>query len=620
MESERANADEIQSPFSAHHMYDEMPSSYSTNKSVNYVERSDSTVLGLQNAANFSGVRKRKRGVYVAEKWDPIMKKRVWLGTFNTAEEASEAYLAKQCEFSSAHHMFDEMPSSNLTNKTASVAADGKKPFIQEISFRDKSTLLGAEWHNMGKLRKKTFKKKQVCKSFNSKMHGKEPVESCKQTSCSISKSSDRCNTMKRNPKAKSGLLGIRKQKNGRYSAEIRDPIKHKQVWLGTFDTIEEASQAYLSKKSEFDKENKPKNCDQTQPESSVRASLSSVGINKKMDSPKTTRIIGVRKNKWGKYTSEIINPISKKKIWLGTFSTYEEASLAYQSKKLEFREIVKPKKKCSKKIHSNAREKQVGKEKIVVNCEELQLESAAEGTFHANQYMKFYVQRSQEDELQSKMPVDFGTGEKQAAKEKLVGKCEGFQPESAAEETFHANQYMKFSVQRSKEDELQSKMPVDFSTGEKQAAKEKLVRKCEGFQPESAAEETFHANQYMKFNVQRSKEDELQSKMPVDFSTGKKQGSQEDADSSMGQWVQLPDGREVKFSLELGLPIIDKYGSLLVVFLEHRVYRKQPALCCVLHWVCSCCCLLPFDYIQWYNKCGQRTYLAQISVPTQKC
>ncbi|KAK6790890.1 hypothetical protein RDI58_009971 [Solanum bulbocastanum] len=371
---------------------------------------------------------------------------------------------------------------------------------------------------------------------------------------------------MKRNPKAKSGLLGIRKQKNGKYSAEIRDPIKHKQEWLGTFNTTEEASQAYLSKKSEFDEVYKPKNSDQNQPESSVGPSLSSVGRNKKMDSPKTT-FVGVRKNQWGKYTSEIVNPISKKKIWLGTFGTYEEASLAYQSKKLEFRAIVKPKKKCSKKIHLNAREKQVGKEKIAVNCEGFQPKSVAGETFHANLYMKFDIQRSKEAELQSNMPVDFSTGEKQAGKEILVVNCEGFLSESAAEETFHANQYMKFDVQRSKEAELQTNMPVDFSTGEKQVGKDKLVVNCVGLQPESAAEETFHANQYMKFDVQRSKESELQSKMPVDVSTWEKQGSQVDADSSMGIWVQLPDGREVKFSLELGVPIIDKYGSLLGEF-----------------------------------------------------
>lgn len=67
-------------PVSAHHMYGEMPSSNSTKKTAAAAERSDS----LQNAAKFSGVRKRKRGEYVAEKWDPIMKKRVCLGAYNT--------------------------------------------------------------------------------------------------------------------------------------------------------------------------------------------------------------------------------------------------------------------------------------------------------------------------------------------------------------------------------------------------------------------------------------------------------------------------------------------------------------------------------------------------------
>ncbi|KAM3396685.1 hypothetical protein P3S68_000197 [Capsicum galapagoense] len=54
---------------------------------------------------------------------------------------------------------------------------------------------------------------------------------------------------------AKISLIGIRRQKSGRYSAVITDLIRHKNVWLGTFDTIEEASQAYFAKKSEFDNE-----------------------------------------------------------------------------------------------------------------------------------------------------------------------------------------------------------------------------------------------------------------------------------------------------------------------------------------------------------------------------
>ncbi|CAN4090234.1 unnamed protein product [Withania somnifera] len=543
--------------------------------------------MASSNSPNFSGVRKRNCGEYVAEKWDPMTKKPIWLGTFNSAEEAIEAYLARQrefasdrhmfgeipssnltnktssataapaerskgytfntaeegseaylkkhCEFDSAHHMFDKMPcsnsitktaastaaaesskggmfntaeevsaaylmkhcefgsahqvfdampSSNLANKTAATAAaewtkadNGKTPFIKEISFRDKSALLGAEWHNMGKLKKKDpFKKRKVCKSFNSNLHeSKKPVKVMNQEKEPIiCVDSDRCNTVKKRRKAKAGLLGIRSLRNGKYGAEIRDSIKQKPVWLGNFDTIEKASQAYLSKKCEFDmlsqgnKENEPKKCDQIQPESSVGASLfvandqnlhaANVGRSKSIDCPKRTRIVGVRKNKWGKYTSEIIDPISKKKIWLGTFSTYEEASKAYRSKKLEFQKLVKPKKKFN-------REKQVGKEKLL---------NVKQGNVN-----------------------------------------------------------------------------------------------CEGFQPESA----------VKFDIQISKEAKVQGKMLADFSTLEKQGGQEDANLWMGQWVQLSDGREVKFSLELGLPIIDKYGSLLGEFSsldDLRIYDES--------------------------------------------